>query len=128
MRRRSRCGRWELIVSGPAREREIDRYRDREEKLAIRVNAATREQTDVVRRWDQGTDIGQAGRQACLAINQRRPAVIYCSVSLFSRNKAHFSGIEKSRKARLRLSVNLRIDNVASLNLGRESVHFGRMV
>lgn len=71
-----------------------------EERLAIRVDAAatTREQADVVRRWDQGTDIGQAeasrqkqaGRSG-LAINQRRPAIIYCSVSLFSRNKAHCS-------------------------------------
>lgn len=87
-----------------------DRRRDGEEKLAIRVDAAmvTREQeADVVRRWDR---VRILGRQACpparLAINQERPAVIYCSVSLFSRNKAYCSqngtGIEKSRKARLR--------------------------
>lgn len=108
MRRRSRCGRWKLIVSGPSKR---DRRRDGEEKLAIRVDAATatREQeADVVRRWDR---VRILGRQACpparLAINQERPAVIYCSVSLFSRlikRIAPKTGprIEKSRKARLR--------------------------
>lgn len=66
-----------------------------------------------------GTGYGYwaVGWRTCLAINQSRPAVIYCSVSLFNRNKAHCSQSDWNREVSQDTVFDVSVNSAESINI-----------